>query len=55
MKLFCYHQAELPDCRYTSRQDVSVISMDELQYAASREDCQTLCDLVSEKLVSLKT
>lgn len=37
---------ELPDCRYTSRQDVSVISMDELQFAASRDDCQSLCDQV---------
>ncbi|OXA52939.1 Plasminogen [Folsomia candida] len=35
---------QLPDCRYTTRQDVSVISMDELQFAASREDCQSLCD-----------
>jgi hypothetical protein len=37
---------ELPDCRYTARQDVAVISMDELQFAASREDCQSLCDHV---------
>ncbi|CAG7728314.1 unnamed protein product [Allacma fusca] len=35
---------QLPDCRYSSRQDVSVISMDDLQYAATREDCESLCD-----------
>jgi PAN domain len=36
--------AALPDCRYHPRQDNSVISMDELQFAASQGECEALCD-----------
>ncbi|CAG2054540.1 unnamed protein product, partial [Timema podura] len=34
----------LPDCRYNVRQGSSVISMDELQFAASQGECEALCD-----------
>lgn len=36
--------AALPDCRYHPRPDNSVISMDELQFAASQGECEALCD-----------
>ncbi|XP_046406709.1 uncharacterized protein LOC124171575 isoform X1 [Ischnura elegans] len=34
----------LPDCRYNIRSDSTVISMDELQFAASQAECEVLCD-----------
>nr|CAD7262146.1 unnamed protein product [Timema shepardi] len=34
----------LPDCRYNVRQGSAVISMDELQFAASQGECEALCD-----------
>ncbi|CAL4087761.1 unnamed protein product [Meganyctiphanes norvegica] len=34
----------LPDCRYETRQDVMVISKDDLQFASSQADCESLCD-----------
>ncbi|XP_021930316.1 uncharacterized protein LOC110834946 [Zootermopsis nevadensis] len=34
----------LPDCRYNVREGSAVISMDELQFAASQGECEALCD-----------
>ncbi|KAK3908976.1 Protein let-653 [Frankliniella fusca] len=34
----------LPDCRYNVRPGFSVVSMDELQFAASQSECEALCD-----------
>ncbi|XP_069693489.1 uncharacterized protein [Periplaneta americana] len=34
----------LPDCRYNVRSGSAVISMDELQFAASQGECEALCD-----------
>ncbi|CAB3367593.1 Hypothetical predicted protein [Cloeon dipterum] len=34
----------LPDCRYHPRPDNAVLSMDELQFAASQGECEALCD-----------
>ncbi|XP_033606986.1 uncharacterized protein LOC111863521 isoform X3 [Cryptotermes secundus] len=34
----------LPDCRYNVREGTAVISMDELQFAASQGECEALCD-----------
>ncbi|KAK7068490.1 hypothetical protein SK128_019532, partial [Halocaridina rubra] len=34
----------LPDCRYDVQNDVMIISMDALEFAATQDDCESLCD-----------
>lgn len=44
----------LPDCRYNVREGSAVISMDELQFAASQGECEALCDQVKHVFETCK-
>ncbi len=43
-----FHYIALPDCRYTPRPDgILTISMDQVEFAQSQGECESLCDQVS--------
>jgi hypothetical protein len=46
----CLYLLALPDCRYNVREGSAVISMDELQFAASQGECEALCDQVKHSI-----
>ena len=36
----------LPDCRYAIRNDINLVSLDQVEFAQSQGECESLCDQV---------